>query len=187
MILTVMIAGIGARAQGNVNKKCNCQFQSINIIGLLEGETGTSFQIQTINGIVYKQWYAGIGTGLDYYQFRGVPVFLDIRHNLLKKNSTPFIYSSIGIHYPWKRKEDTFNEDTQLYAGLFYDIGLGLNLAKTKNQGFYLSAGYSHKRVKQSFTNFENCLILPCMESKITRTNGLNRLSIKAGWRFLGN
>ncbi len=57
----------------------NWQFHSINNIGLLEGQTGSAFQLQSINGMQYKSWYAGIGLGLDFYRYRTIPLFIDFR------------------------------------------------------------------------------------------------------------
>ena len=42
------------------------QFHSINNVGLLEGQTGSAFQLQSINGMQYQSWFAGIGLGLDF-------------------------------------------------------------------------------------------------------------------------
>ena len=48
-------------------------FSSQISTGIVEGEQGTSFHIETINGLRYKTWFAGIGAGLDYYYYRFCP------------------------------------------------------------------------------------------------------------------
>src|SRR5687768_15390308 len=104
-LLFIFCTGI-ATAQKNEKKGCSCSFQSLLNIGLLEGQESSEFQIQTINGIQYKGWFAGIGAGVDYYRFRSIPLFLDIRKNILNKNFTPFIYADAGIHFPWKKDNE---------------------------------------------------------------------------------
>src|SRR5579862_3368717 len=72
------------------------QFNSINSVGLLEGETGSAFQLQTINGAQYKSWFAGMGLGLDFYRIRSIPLFADIRKEFGKGNNKLLVYADIG-------------------------------------------------------------------------------------------
>src|SRR5688572_9219460 len=87
-----------ANQEQPVKKGCGCSFSSINQIGGLYGSKGTYFQLQTINGIRYKTWFAGIGAGIDLYTRGGFPVFLDVRKDIFEKRSTPFLYADAGIH-----------------------------------------------------------------------------------------
>ena len=67
---------------------CNCsslfaqkkewKFGSQNYAGITEGESGTGLQLQTINGFRYKTWFTGVGTGIDYYFQRSIPLFLSV-------------------------------------------------------------------------------------------------------------
>ncbi len=45
-------------------KKSALKFSSINSVGLLSGQSQTSFTMQTINGVKYKTWFTGIGQAL---------------------------------------------------------------------------------------------------------------------------
>ncbi|MFI5151955.1 MAG: hypothetical protein ACHQET_01395 [Chitinophagales bacterium] len=66
-------------------------FHSYNQIGLLEAETGSAFQIQSVNGMQYKSWFGGIGVGLDYYRFRSIPFFLDLRKSFQSDGNGLFL------------------------------------------------------------------------------------------------
>jgi hypothetical protein len=79
----------------HAQKNAAWQFHSINQLGLLEGQIGSAFQIQTINGAQYKSWFGGIGIGLDYYRFRSIPLFLDFRKDFGKKISS-FLFMQMG-------------------------------------------------------------------------------------------
>ncbi len=175
---------IEVSAQKKNNPSCDCGFQSILNIGLLEGQMGGDFQIQTVNGFQYKGWFAGIGTGVDYYRFRSIPLFLDIRKNITNKNLTPFIYADGGMHFPWKKDNESFYYDASMSNGLYYDAGIGMNFTLRKNQGITFSAGYSYKFVKETTTWPVECLMAPCQQYKQTRSYDLNRLSMKIGWRI---
>src|SRR5262245_27408802 len=90
-----------AKENRAAKKNCGCSFNSLAQLGILEGEAGTAFQLQTINGIQFKTWSAGIGVGLDYYKYRSIPLFLDLRKYILNKPRTPFLYADGGIHFAW--------------------------------------------------------------------------------------
>ena len=82
--IVIGLAGLDTHAQKKnqavkTSTKCACGFQSLLQGGLLDGAAGPSWQLQTINGIYYKTWFAGIGVGLDYYTMRTIPLFLDLR------------------------------------------------------------------------------------------------------------
>src|SRR5450432_2856838 len=77
------------------------QFHSVNSVGLLEGQTGSSFQLQTINGAQYRSWFAGIGLGLDFYRYRTIPLFLDIRRQFGRSTNKLIVYADMGINFFW--------------------------------------------------------------------------------------
>src|SRR5688500_20060445 len=86
-------------------KGCSCAFSSIYNVGLVEGENGTSLQLQTVQGIRYGKWFAGICAGLDYYELRTIPLFLDIRREFstgnMRLSYMPMVV--IFLHRPWTR------------------------------------------------------------------------------------
>jgi hypothetical protein len=184
ILSVILLVAIIARPQKNEKKSCSCSFQSMLNIGLLEGQENSDFLIQTINGIQYKGWFAGIGAGIDYYRFRSIPLFLDIRKNILNKNLSPFVYADAGIHFPWAKDNESFYGGSKMSNGLYYDAGIGMNFSIRKNQGFTFSAGYSYKFAKETASWPIYCVMGPCPEYKQTRSYDLNRLSMKLGWRI---
>ena len=68
-------------------------FSSQNYVGLLEGEQKSKLQLQTMNGIKYRTWFIGLGTGIDWYYLRSIPIFLSLNRDFLqKKNRNFFMY-----------------------------------------------------------------------------------------------
>lgn len=130
------------------------KFGAINQVGLLTGSRGEAFRIETINGIKKDSWYAGIGVGLDFYKNRTIPLFLDVRRDLLKLKNTPFIYLQGGVNFVWL----TDNDKAQRSGGLTYsnppggtyDAGIGWKLAGKNARALLLSAGYNFKQVKET-------------------------------------
>src|SRR6187401_3151693 len=94
LIIILLLTGTLLQAQNSTQKvKEPIHFQSILQTGLLLGESETAFEMQSINGIKWKTFSGGIGVGIDNYVFRTIPVFLDLRAAILKKQNTPFVFA----------------------------------------------------------------------------------------------
>lgn len=166
-------------------KDCGCRFSSINQIGLLEGSSLTSYQMQSINGIGLNTWFMGIGVGLDRYRFTTIPVFFDLRKNFSKKPNSAFFYGDLGVHLPWVRdKEKEWFGKTDYNRGLYYDMGLGYNVDIGKKRALLFSGGISLKKIRET-RNFEvACVTFPCPEIPDRYDFTLKRFSVKAGIRL---
>ena len=86
--LLIFISVKNFAQENGINKQF--PFHSINNIGLLEGQSGAAFQAQTINGFQKRSWFAGIGVGLDYYRYRTIPLFVDVRKEFGNANNKNF-------------------------------------------------------------------------------------------------
>ncbi len=181
LCVCLLCTSLLTRAQSNKIK-----FQSSIATGLLVGEGGPAFQIQTVNGVIYKSWSAGIGVGLDYYHTRGVPVFLDLRKRLSAGAKPAFLYIDGGYNIPWLREADKGefgNNDAK--GGLYFDGGIGFLVPVLKAQHLFFSAGWSAKKFTRTVNTMPFLSIWPPPESawreyQYTVTN----VSLKAGLRF---
>mgnify|MGYP002777269134 CR=1 FL=1 len=160
------------------------QYRAIVQAGMLAGSTAESGQMQLINGVQFHRLYTGIGTGLDFYMYRGIPLFADVRYDVLKKKGTLFAYADGGIHFPWVKNQP--DESIQkFYNGIYTDAGIGYRFHASNKTGLFVSAGYSYKQVKQRVTSlwFTPWPIEPVQQYEF-RNYYLNRISIKLGWMF---
>jgi hypothetical protein len=191
LLLLTLMASSSSAQQNNVAK--TSQFHSINNIGFLEGQTGSAFQLQTINGVQYKSWFGGVGLGLDYYRFRTVPLFFDLRKEFGKSTNKLFLYSDLGVNFSWVTDKEKTNYvvDDKFGNGLFAEAGLGYKAGIGKNHGLLISVGYSYKKLRETYNSLQYYYpginrINP--EQIINNQNqinyGLSRLSIKMGWQF---
>src|SRR5664279_2733207 len=151
-ILLVMIVTSGLAQQKNASG--HWSFQSIANVGLLEGQTGSAFQLQTINGARYKSWFAGVGLGLDFYRFRTIPLFLDIRKEFGKSINKLFVYADGGISYSWvtDTEKTSYWTNNQFHNGFYTDLGLGYKSSIGKNSALVVSLGYSYKKVNETYS-----------------------------------
>jgi len=177
----LLLISLCATAQKKVN------FSSQNYAGLLEGEHGSSLQLQTINGVKFSSWFVGLGTGIDWYYRRSIPVFTSVNMDFLKKEKRSFYLSgNVGINFPWQMN-DYYNEwgynETESSAGVYWSTGLGYKIGMGKgNDALLLQLGYDYKHVSEKVT-------LPYMVFDSMGPNDqfdyhLRRLSAKVGWSF---
>jgi hypothetical protein len=178
----ITVIALFAMMQGMAQEKGKNKvvFHSINQAGLLEGEGGHAFQIQTVNGIKIKSFFTGIGIGIDEYHTRSIPLFLDIRKDLKQTGKTPFIYADAGTHFIWPKGKDEWVHYEN--AGLFYDFGIGYKIP-VKTNAVLLSAGYSFKSVSSKENRYYYWWnYYP--EDYIYYDYKLRRVSIKVGFAF---
>jgi hypothetical protein len=166
------------------------QFHSINNVGLLEGQAGSAFQLQTVNGIQYKSWFAGVGLGLDYYQYRSIPLFLDLRKEFGKTKNKFFLYGDGGISFSWvtDKQKMIYAADDKFKNGLYYDAGAGYKIFINRNSSLLINIGYSFKKVEETnnsyFITYSPGWPIYNNEPLQKYDYSLHRLSFKIGWGF---
>jgi len=173
---------------GYTQTKPALHFSSINQLGIVRGSSDQGYQVQTTNGVKYKSWFAGLGVGIDDYYFKTIPVFVDVRKNLLDKKQTPFVYVNIGTNMPWQKEEKETWQRSEYSKGLFYEAGIGYSIPVKDKLFFNLSAGYSQKRLHEStlFTGgmFMDVLPYETEPRKEYYDYTFKRLSIKVALQF---
>lgn len=170
---------------GRAQKKLS--FHSINQLGITTGSSGESFSLQTINGIQYKKYSAGIGIGLDWYSTRTVPVFIDVRREFSNAAHRPFVYANIGASRPWWKGNETGNSTNKRedHTKACWEAGAGYNIHLKNNTSLVLSLGYSFKQVSysQPYASLGNNAWLPY--SSLNRYDYYyKRIAIRAGISF---
>jgi hypothetical protein len=193
-LLILLLLGIRYGPVSAQQKSSRWQFHSLNNVGLLEAQAGSAFQLQTVNGVQHKSWFAGAGVGLDFYRYRTIPLFIDLRKEFGKTANKLFVYTDLGRNFSWvtDKEKSLYVADDQFSHGLYADIGLGYKIAVGKSQAFLLSLGYSYKNLSESYATIYYYPGLPSftgnpeqMESAGNRISySLIRLSIKMGWQF---
>ena len=187
--LTLGMASCFSQSKKNLNK---WEFNSINNVGLLEGQVGSALQLQTINGVKYKSWFGGLGIGLDYYRYRSVPLFMDIRKEFGKRQPHLFTYADAGTNYYWKRDKDPkqFYANDKFKNGSYAELGAGYKLKISGNAQFSMSLGYSYKKLAEEgqYGFYTYNPLYPLIEPAQLPYNridyNLNRLVIKMGIEF---
>ena len=155
---------------------------------MLNGDNGVSEAIQTVNGFSKGLWFAGIGLGLDYYQYRTVPFFADLRYEYGRKKNKVFVYADAGINFSWAQDDLKYvstiwngNRSNDFNNGLYTDAGIGLTAGFKNGEAIILSLGISHKTLEEkiSYDDWRTT-------KRQTDVNSyrLNRVVLKIGFRF---
>src|SRR5882757_8092861 len=86
------------------------KFRSTEYVGWLNGQDGNYGLVQTVNGLYKRSWFLGIGTGLDYYRFRSVPLFLSVTKELMPKKNGLFLNLDGGFNFrSYRRPPDWYS------------------------------------------------------------------------------
>jgi hypothetical protein len=165
-------------------------------LGVLSGDQANSFQFQLVGGVTAKNWRIGMGTGLDYYKVRSVPVFADVRH-YLGKNKKAFSFVNIGYNVPWPLENQYkiffiqgASTKSKFDMGWYSDLGLGYDIGLGKQNALSLSLSYSVKAFTETYDERLDWIwgwpitqpAGSASERKVDYT--FRRLSLKAGFRL---
>lgn len=186
-LLVILISiSLAAGAQGKV------AFSSRNYVGLLVGQTGSKFQIQTVNGIRFDTWFAGLGVGLDWYYQRSIPVFVSMSKDFLKKARRNFYVSGDGgMNFPWQKETNQpvwgYKTD-KLVNGIYWAAGFGYKLGVGKQQdAILMQIGYSYKHGGEE-QKASQIATYPINQPLLRPTDRydyrLRTVSIKLGYQF---
>jgi hypothetical protein len=177
--------GYAQNSSSATNQAGFVKFHSSVQVGLLEGEEKAAFQAQAINGIQYKTWYGGVGIGIDNYKFRTIPLFFDLQKNVFKRNTTPFVFGDIGLHFPWLRNDQkTFYSNSEFTNGVYCNVGVGYKINLLKSSRLTFSTAFSLKKLENNYTYTICPFVGPCFEQSEQMKYTLRRLALNIGLFF---
>jgi hypothetical protein len=127
--------------------------------GILKGSNPANGFVFTTHGITYNQYTFSIGSGIDFYTFRSIPLFVDVKRRFSNKAIVPFVQASAGINFTSSNSTDA--KMIYQYAGgghfnnsFFGKAGGGLIFREQKKLKVSLSAGYSYKASTYKYQAF---------------------------------
>jgi hypothetical protein len=160
------------------------EFHSYNFVGVSFGENEANGLIQTVNGIKYTKWFAGIGIGADYYFHRTIPLFIDVQKYLGTKENL-FLYADGGYNFSLQNKpsdqEVSYYSTYKFTGGIYNDIGIGYKIRSNKKNSFVISTGYTYKKLHTKTATIYPCLAPPCPEEVSNYKLSYGRIVFKAG------
>lgn len=123
----------------------------------------------------------GIGSGVEYIGQSYMPLFVEYKHLLSDKKTTPFMFVRGGKLFHLNGEEQNpdyyygYNNTREYSGGFSFTMGTGISWSKDENET-YLSFAYRNAQTSYVDTNSSSM--------KTTYNNTLNRLEIKFGFMF---
>ena len=153
-LLVVVLVMVNATSWAQKTNKI--RYMNRSSMGILVGASDRSMSLQTINGISYKTYSAGIGVGIDYYHTKTIPVFVDLRKNIFNRQKTPFVYLDLGYSLPSDSKVTNNNwwktDISEFGKGYYYDAGIGYQFHVKGRVSIQFSLGYNHKEMSEDLS-----------------------------------
>lgn len=159
LLILIILPELCLQAQGV--KKQKMRYASLTQAGLALGSSKAAYTVQTIQGVGQKDWFAGLGIGIDDYGMPGLPLVAHLQKSFSTKNSKPFVYGQAGIQFPWKKGKWENKVQLDINGADEYDLNNGFmgefgggylfGLGKGRHHAIALSAGYSYKYNSATF------------------------------------
>ncbi len=165
-------------------QKEKAKFHLIETGGITIGESEINAVFQTINGVSFSNWFFGAGFGVDFYQYKTLPLFFDAR-NFFGRNHKWFLYGDLGYNFPLYNKSDKeifYSGTYDLKGGVYTDFGFGIKTPLVKHSSLYLSLGHSYKQLQGKYGISPLCV--GCETSFYNYKFGYGRIIAKAGIGF---
>ncbi|MEZ4773504.1 MAG: hypothetical protein R3D00_10010 [Bacteroidia bacterium] len=154
-------------------------------VSTVNNENPNVFNPHIINGYRFNHFVsAGAGVGINLLD-RGayMPVFLDVRGDLLKQKMTPHYYTNVGYAIPLYAREDVVGwwgepimTDFNAKGGILMDGGAGVKIYTPSGFAWLLTGGYRFQQVEESYKTWGDVLI----SEKYT----IRRISLQVGVMF---
>ena len=183
-LLIFFLSGITAFASAQKNKWSPWIMPEA---GIVAGALNPAADFRLTTGVRLKQMRLGAGVAFDEYRDHSYPIYLQVSRQMKWRKWNPFVFSSAG--YNLRSGTDSmftwFGQRVETYrGGLYGEVGLGLALKVRKQERLYISFTQSYKRSSSTF--LENRWLGPgnLITVPTTEVYRMNRLGIRAGWRF---
>lgn len=151
----------------------------------VNNENPNVFNPHIVNGFRFNYFAsAGVGTGVNLLA-RGayMPLFLDIRGDLLKQKMTPHYYVDLGYSIPLYAREDVIGwwgepimTDFEARGGVLIDGGAGFKINTPSGFAWLITGGYRFQQIEESYKTWGDVLI----SEKYT----IRRISLQVGVMF---
>ena len=144
------------------------QFRSTEWLGLSTGQLGGAGAIQTVNGLAWGPWFAGVGAGVDYYRFRSVPLFFSVTRDIaLGKHDWLYLYADGGKNAPWYGASSNQQDGVRtgnFGGGAYWSGGVGYlwGLRGHTDKAVLISAGYTLKKQSEDRGSLFPCPLGGC-------------------------
>lgn len=182
LLFYFLIVSFGAFSQDTTHHH-KWKYFGLHQVGLLAGSSQNALGLLTTNGISKGNWFGGIGTGIDWYGTRSIPLLASVYKAFGQSRNQPFVYGSAGMSFGWAKDQANTYYSHNYKNGFASEAGLGYFIYLKNKTAITLSAGYSYKQVKAEEKYLRIVDFPPYNSDYITSTYKYNyrRIAIRLG------
>jgi len=130
-------------------------FVNMTSIGVLVGSSHNSqvapFSLVMVNGYrLSSGFFAGIGAGVEFFSTSYLPLFLDLRYDIIGKDVVPYMVAKGGYGFPLTSDYSDYNNSYEYAGGALFGAGIGLKI-RTRNH-FAWDIGLLYRYQRTSYT-----------------------------------
>ena len=131
-----------------------------------------------INSYQYdNKFSAGIGVGLESFDYTTAPLFVDFRYYTGNSKFTPFFYTQLGYSIPLRKKD---SDDVTNFGGTLINPGVGLRIEFENNSAILFNIAYRYQHIKSERKQIDWWM----GEYTVQQHHYYNRLSVGISFLF---
>ncbi|MEN8227225.1 MAG: hypothetical protein ABFS38_03650 [Bacteroidota bacterium] len=171
------------QADFNVKKESlgfDTGFVNMTSIGFLAGSSN-NMQVAPFSLLMVNGWrnslglFAGVGMGIEFLSSNYLPVFLDLRYDLLGQDVVPYVMAKGGYSMPLSSDRSEYEIETSYSGGPLVGIGVGLKIKSRTHFAWDIGLMYRYQQTSYMERYGWN-------EQEYNYTDIYNRIEIRLGF-----
>lgn len=155
-------------------------FVNMTSIGFLVGSSYNSqvapFSLQMVNGYRTPMGlFLGFGTGVEFFSSTYMPLFLDMRYDIMGRDVVPYVLARGGYGIPLSADRSQYDYSYEYYGGPLFGAGVGLKIRTRKHFAWDVELLYRYQETSYSETYDWN-------NQTYDYTDIFNRIEIRLGF-----
>ena len=158
----------------------NAGFVNMTSMGFLVGSSHNAqvapFSLLMVNG--YRTsigLFGGIGTGIEFFSTSYLPLFADLRYDLLGKDVVPYVLAKGGYGFPLSGDYSDYNASYDYSGGALFGVGIGLKIRTRTHFAWDIELLYRYQK-----TSYKE--IYDWNNQEYDYTDIFNRIEIRLGF-----
>lgn len=153
-----------------------------SLTGRKDEEKIGSMSFHFSNGYTFKNGLStGIGTGYEDLDVAVMPLYADLRYNLLRTRMSPFLWIKSGWSFTFGKLDDGnyyYYDFPESRGGPMFNAGAGIELASWRHNAVNIGLGYRYQKIIYKYDNSQSGQLI---NEIITR---FNRFEVQFGFVF---
>jgi len=169
-----------ARRSNQMTEGFDAGFVNMTSVGFLAGSSKNSqvapFSLLSVNGYrTSSGFFAGIGTGVEFFSTSYMPFYLDLRYDLLGNDVVPYVVAKGGYGVPLSSGQSEYDISYDYSGGALFGAGVGLKIRTRSHFAWDIELLYRYQE-----TSYKE--IYDWNNQEYEYTDIFNRIEIRLGF-----